>query len=65
MLAKSIQSVNGEPFMPGAGTPAKIEGLKLKPRHITDRMFWGHSMFEEALNRVVRDPEFVDSEIKK
>jgi hypothetical protein len=64
-LAASVQALNGKDFMPGASVPIKLEGLKKKPKHILDRLLWGHVLFNEALRRVVEDPEIFEDQVKK
>lgn len=63
-LGSSIVSINGVDFMPGAGIPAKISGLKKKPKHILDKIFWGNSLFNEALRRVLSDADILESKSK-
>lgn len=63
-LASGLISINGEQFMPSAGADTKVEGLKRKPKHLVDRLLWGHILFQEALRRVLSEPERLDQELK-
>lgn len=64
-LAASMQKINGESWMPGASIPIRMEGLKKKPKHLLDRYFWGHLLFNEALKKLVEDPEELEKQVKK
>ncbi len=64
-LAVSMQEINGEKWMPGASIPIRMEGLKKKPKHLLDRFFWGHLIFNEALRKLVEDPEALEEQVKK
>ena len=64
-LAASVQKINGELWMPGASVPIKIAGLKKKSKHLLDRFLWGHLLFNEALRKLVEDPEVLEAQVKK
>jgi hypothetical protein len=54
-LANGLVSVNGAPFMPGAGlghVEAKMDRLMEKSKHVLDQFIWAHNLFDFALREV-------------
>ena len=63
-LAVSLVSINGVEFMPGAGVGTKVEGLKKKPKHLVEKLLWGHILFQEALSRLLSEPGELEEKTK-
>jgi hypothetical protein len=63
-LATSVVKLNDAPVPKAETVTDKIELLKRKPKHVIDRLLWGHVVMSEALKRLVEDPEKIEEQIK-
>lgn len=63
-LATSIIKMNDKRLLDSGTVLDKIELLKRKPKHIIDRLLWGHIVLNESLKRLIEDPVAMEEKIK-